>query len=100
MVDSLRSINRKVVFVTDPMCSWCWGMADSIKEIYERYKAKIELDLMLGGMNTDSTDCVGEYGKKFLMRLWQEIHQTTGKQFGFKLPHSCLLYTSPSPRDS
>ena len=22
------------------------------------------------------------------MRLWQEIHQTTGKEFGFKLPHS------------
>ena len=77
-----------MVFVTDPMCSWCWGMADSIKEIYEKYKAKIELDLMLGGMNTDSTDCVGDYGKKFLMHLWNEIHQTTGKEFGFKLPHS------------
>ena len=63
-------------------------MADSIKEIYEKYKVKIELDLMLGGMNTDSTDFVGEYGKRFLLNLWQEIHQTTGKGFGFKLPKS------------
>ena len=74
MVDSLNRLNPKVIFVTDPMCSWCWGMADSIKEIHEKYKAKIELDLMLGGMNADSTDCVGDYGKKFLMRLWHEIH--------------------------
>ena len=70
-------------------------MADSIKEIYEKYKVKIELDLMLGGMNTDSTDFVGEYGKRFLFHLWREIHQTTGKEFDFNLPeyyiHNSLL---------
>ena len=95
MVDSLNRLNPKVIFVTDPMCSWCWGMADSIKEIHEKYKDKIELDLMLGGTNTDSTDFVGDYGKRFLLHLWQEIHETTGKEFGFKLPqlyvHNSLL---------
>ena len=88
MVDSLNRLNPKIIFVTDPMCSWCWGMADSIKETHEKYKDKIELDLMLGGTNAASTDFVGEYGKKFLFRLWQEIHETTGKEFGFKLPQS------------
>ena len=86
MADSLRRVNPKLIFVTDPMCSWCWGLADSIKEIYRKYKEKIELDLMLGGVNTESTDFVGEYGKRFLLNLWQEIHRTTGKEFGFKLP--------------
>ena len=88
MVDSLNRPNPKIIFVTDPMCSWCWGMADSIKEIHEKYKDKIELDLMLGGTNTDSTDLVGDYGKKFLLQLWREIYETTGKEFGFKLPQS------------
>ena len=88
MVDSLSRTNPKVNFVTDPMCSWCWGMADSIKEVQDKYKDKIELDLMLGGTNTDSADFVGEYGKKFLLHLWQEIHEITGKEFGFKLPQS------------
>ncbi len=91
----MNRLNPKVIFVTDPMCSWCWGMADSIKEIREKYKDKIELDLMLGGTNTDSTDFVGDYGKRFLLHLWQEIHETTGKEFGFKLPqlyvHNSLL---------
>ena len=68
MVDSLNRLNSKIIFVTDPMCSWCWGMADSIKETHEKYKDKIELDLMLGGTNAASTDFVGEYGKKFLFR--------------------------------
>ena len=88
MVDSLNRLNPKIIFVTDPMCSWCWGMADSIKEIHEKYKDKIELDLMLGGTNTESIDFMGDYGKKFLLQLWQEIHETTGKEFGFKLPKS------------
>ncbi len=88
MVDSLSRLNPKIIFVTDPMCSWCWGMADSIKEIHEKYKDKIEFDLMLGGTNTDSTNFVGAYGKKFHFRLWQEINETTGKEFGFKLPKS------------
>ena len=46
---------------------------------------------MLGGTNTDSADFVGEYGKKFLLHLWQEIHEITGKEFGFKLPQSYVL---------
>ena len=43
MVDSLNRLNPKIIFVTDPMCSWCWGMADSIKEIHEKYKDKIDV---------------------------------------------------------
>ena len=38
---------------------------------------------MLGGINTNRIDFIGEYGKKFLFYLWQEIDQTTGKEFGF-----------------
>ena len=64
MVDLLRRANPRLIFATAPMGSWCSCMADSIKEVYEKYKAKIELDLMLGGFSTDSTDFVGEYGKR------------------------------------
>ena len=32
---------------------------------------------MLGGIYTNSIDFIGEYGKKFLFYLWQEIDQTS-----------------------
>ena len=93
MVDSLNRLNPKVIFVTDPMCSWCWGMADSIKEIHEKYKDKIELDLMLGGTNIDSTVFVGDYGKNFFCNCGKKYVRQPEKS----LVLSCLNRTSTTP---
>jgi putative protein-disulfide isomerase len=41
---------------------------------------------MLGGINTHGTQPIGDYGRRFLMKLWREVAQTTGQKFGFKLP--------------
>ncbi|HCP50334.1 MAG TPA: disulfide bond formation protein DsbA, partial [Gammaproteobacteria bacterium] len=29
------------IFVSDPMCSWCWGMAPAIDEVVERLGDRI-----------------------------------------------------------
>ena len=86
MVDSVNAIRPKIIFVTDPMCSWCWGMADDIQSIRADYAELVEFDLLLGGINPQSTQYVGKYGRQFLLKLWEDIFQTTGKSFGFKLP--------------
>ena len=88
MVDSVNTIRPKIIFVTDPMCSWCWGMADDIQSIRTDYAELLEFDLLLGGINPQSTRHVGKHGRQFLLKLWEDIFQATGKSFGFKLPDS------------
>ncbi len=79
---------KRVVFVTDPMCSWCWGMADDFRDALTELAAEAEFDLMLGGINTHGSQPIGDYGRRYLMKLWREVADTTGQKFGFQLPDS------------
>ncbi|NKB97712.1 MAG: hypothetical protein GKR90_04310 [Pseudomonadales bacterium] len=81
---------RQIVLVTDPMCSWCWGMADEFELARERLGEVVDFELMLGGINTHGTQPIGDYGRRFLMRLWREVQATTGQTFGFKLPEQYI----------
>ena len=71
-----------VVLVTDPLCSWCWGMADEFEAARASLGDEVDFELMLGGINTHGTQPIGDYGRRFMRRLWQEVAATTGQQFG------------------
>ena len=49
-------------------------------------KGRATFELMLGGINPDGTQPIGDYGRRFLMRLWQDVQATTGQEFGYQLP--------------
>ena len=55
MVDSVNTMHPRIIFVTDPMCSWCWGMVDDIQAIRTECAGLVEFDLFLGGINPQST---------------------------------------------
>ncbi|XOV85741.1 MAG: DsbA family protein [bacterium] len=71
-----------MVIVTDPMCSWCWGMSNDIDQARQAADSEVTFDLMLGGINTTGTLPMGEYGRRYLKRLWAEVSATTGQHFG------------------
>lgn len=86
----------KVLIVTDPLCSWCWGMAPAVEEAMQGLAADVEFDLLLGGINLHATRPVGDYGRGLLNHIWREVAATTGQQFGFALPHG-MVYNSLRP---
>ena len=86
-------MNSVIQVVTDPMCSWCWGMAAAVDEARQRLQGQVTFDLLLGGINTHGTHPVGEFGRRHLMKIWQEVHLTTSQPFGFRLPDA-LIYNS------
>jgi putative protein-disulfide isomerase len=85
-----------VYVVTDPMCSWCWGMSSAVEEAAHELTDEVIFDLLLGGINTHATQPIGEFGRRHLMRLWTEVRATTGAAFGFALPEG-LVYNSTLP---
>ena len=82
------SLPVKLVFVTDPMCSWCWGMASELAEAQQMLADQVSFDLMLGGINIQSTQPIGAYGRRYLMKLWRDVAATTGQRFGDQLPEA------------
>lgn len=86
----------KALVVTDPMCSWCWGMANAVEEAAHELVDEIEFDLLLGGINTHATQPIGDYGRRLLMKIWREVAEVTGQNFGFRLPEE-FVYNSQLP---
>ena len=87
---------RRVIVVTDPMCSWCWGMSSSVEEAAHALRNEVDFDLLLGGINTHGTQPVGAYGRRHLLHIWREVHATTGQIFKNAIPEG-LVYNSTLP---
>ena len=88
--------DRRVLIVTDPMCSWCWGMSEAVEKASVELRDDVEFDILLGGINTHGTQTIGEFGERHLLSIWREVHATTGQEFGFRLPAS-FVYNSTLP---
>ncbi len=85
-----------IIVVTDPMCSWCWGMSAAVETAAHQLADEVDFDLALGGINLHATQPIGEFGRRHLMKLWEEVNATTGQPFGFKLPDA-FVYNSRLP---
>lgn len=83
----------KVLVVTDPLCSWCWGMSPAVEEAAARLAGEVEFGVLLGGINVRTTQPVGEYGRRYLSHIWREVEATTGQTFGFVVPPG-MVYNS------
>ena len=86
----------KLLFVTDPMCSWCWGMAADIERVMHRLGNRVAFDLVLGGINTHGTQPVGAYGRARILSLWESVAATTGQRFGMSLPETYVHNSTQS----
>lgn len=71
----------KVWFVSDPLCSWCWGMACEIDLVREALSGKLKTDLMLGGLGFHNKLPMHLDGWTRLGNLWANVTATTGQQF-------------------
>ena len=86
----------KVLIVTDPMCSWCWGMSPAVEQAAAGLAGVADFEILLGGVNTRTTQPVGAYGRRHLTHVWREVRATTGQQFSFVVPDG-LIYNSTWP---
>lgn len=84
-----------VVFVTDPLCSWCWGMLPHMNAAREALAERAEFDLLLAGLQIGGTAGLSEFEGARLQRLWQKVADATGQVFSGQLPSDpAFLYHS------
>src|SRR5690606_22535788 len=57
---------------------------------------EVEFAILLGGVNTATTQPVGAYGRRHLARIWRTVRDTTGAPFAFVVPDG-LVYNSTLP---
>ncbi|MEM6697218.1 MAG: DsbA family protein [Bacteroidota bacterium] len=76
----------EIIYVGDPMCSWCWGIAEELKTLREYYVAKgNEFKIVVGGLRPGGGDQWNAQFKNFLKHHWEEVNKRSGQDFGYQL---------------
>lgn len=92
--------DRILWYVADPMCSWCWGFSPVITAIKEKYNDKLNISLLLGGLQPGTTVSISEDSRNEIFHHWHEVHERTNQPFIFDdaLPEGFVYDTEPPSR--
>lgn len=78
--------DHEVIYVGDPMCSWCWGISPGIKQLQASCAEKhLGFSIVVGGLRPGGGDPWNDQFKAFLRHHWEEIGTRTGQPFSFDL---------------
>jgi putative protein-disulfide isomerase len=77
------SLSKELIFVADPMCSWCWGFAPAISAIRNKYADRLTIQLVVGGLRAGNDKVMGDEAKGYIRHHWEEVNKATGQPFDF-----------------
>lgn len=80
----MRDGTALLVYVADPMCSWCYGFAPELEALQARF-AHVPLHVVLGGLRAFNTQRMDAQLKDFLRRHWEEVARRSGQPFSHAL---------------
>jgi len=67
--------NTRLIYVHDPMCSWCFGFSSVLKILLEALPANIKVKRLLGGLAPDCNEPMPEATRNMVRQNWQRIEQ-------------------------
>ena len=100
--DAMAGANRErgIIYIGDPMCSWCWGFSPVMDDVIEQFALKVPVFIVLGGLRVGKSGIMDDQLRGFLRHHWEEVNKYTGQPFSFGiLEGSQFIYdTGPSCR--
>jgi len=70
----------KLLYVGDPMCSWCYGFGKEMTELMAMHP-ELDLDIIVGGVRAGATDVLDQAGKEFRLGHWARVEAQSGLPF-------------------
>jgi putative protein-disulfide isomerase len=79
MVNATQS--KELIFIADPMCSWCWGFAPVINTIRHKYVERLSIQLVVGGLRAGNDKVMDDEAKVSIRHHWEKVNKATGQPF-------------------
>ncbi|MRX08691.1 DsbA family protein [Pseudoduganella sp. FT25W] len=70
----------KLLYVGDPMCSWCYGFGKEMTELMAMHP-ELDLEIIVGGVRAGATDVLDQTGKEFRLGHWARVEAQSGLPF-------------------
>lgn len=93
-------MTRRLLYVMDPMCSWCWGFSPVIDALARQAEAEgVALHLVVGGLRSERQP-LDAAGRVRILGHWQAVNAATGQLFDFAaaMPPGFVYDTEPACR--
>lgn len=90
----------RLLYVMDPMCSWCWGFAPVLGALVEQAATLgVGVELRVGGLRREQASLTPAQRVRIL-GYWQAVNAASGQLFDFKrgLPPGFVYDTEPACR--
>lgn len=69
-----------LIYIGDPMCSWCYGFGVPLGQLLSRFP-DVPVQLVLGGLRAYNTQVMGDALKDKLRGAWAGVAQRSGQPF-------------------
>ena len=91
-------MQNALIYVHDPMCSWCWGFEPPRARLFAALEGRLEIYRLLGGLAPDSAVPMAEDMRYALEQTWQRIQQVVpGTEFNYDFWRDCEPRRSTYP---
>jgi putative protein-disulfide isomerase len=81
----------ELLYVHDPMCSWCWAFRPAFASLREQLPRELRLRKVVGGLAPDDDQPMPEEMRARLRGIWQRIQDTVpGTRFNFAFWENCV----------
>ncbi|MFJ4433590.1 DsbA family protein [Pseudomonas sp. NPDC089395] len=93
-------MTARLLYVMDPMCSWCWGFAPVATALIAQARdAGVPTRLVLGGLRSGGS-ALDASTRRYILEHWQAVAEATGQPFRFDgaMPDGFVYDTEPACR--
>lgn len=90
----------KLVYMADPMCSWCWGFSSVMNALRDEYTDRLDIDIVMGGLRAGNTAAISASQRQTILRHWEQVAEHAGAEFSVEgaLPEGFIYDTEPGCR--
>ncbi len=89
-------MENALVYVADPLCSWCYGFSPEITQVKKAFPT-LDFQLIMGGLRPHGMQIIHSM-KDFLREHWDHVHQRSGVPFNYGiLENDSFLYDTEPP---
>ncbi len=70
----------ELLYFANPMCSWCWGFAPSLRALRERHPDLV-VNVATGTLGAERAKPMSEQDKAYVRGHWEKVRERSGQPF-------------------
>lgn len=74
---------KGLVYVADPMCSWCYGFAPTIRKIEHDFADRAPIEVLVGGLRPWTQEPWKAEQREMIKEHWGHVNEASGQPFNY-----------------